>query len=402
MQGTFSFRPDGNIDPTKMPLKVTKADEWTALFERLNCSEITWLAADGIFGISLDGNDAFGSATEQTSTFFIFSDTLVGSSDENGHRISYEPYYMPNHSAAMLKGSVPDKENLAFYWGKDGACPTSARLLNKEEDKNLVQRYKWFGDGVVVGSNLYLFCYTPPVVNGHEMDLVTIPIVDGMPDFAAYKFQEAIPELSHAPEGSSEYVMFGYVVSAMTETARAPEPDGYIYIYGKWSANKEVSVARIKESDFPDFSALTYWDGEGWSEHISDAIKIPTLKGVSEEFSVSPVTMGPHKGRYITVYMDESVSGNIMYAMGDTPWGPFDEPQIVLCTPENEDSTLVQTEGCWTYQAKAYPHLSYGDKLLISYNINTFNNTYQDNFTYRPRFIWLDLDPTNDKEETQQ
>ncbi len=403
MQGTFTFRPDGNIDPTKMPLKVTKADEWTALFERLNCSEITWLAADGIFGMALDGNDAFGSATEQTSTFFIFSDTLVGRSDENGARIPGTDYYMPSHTAAVLQGNVPNKENISFYWGQDGACSTSHNNLSSTKRKNLVERYKWFGDGVVVDGNLHLFCYSPAETFANNIDMATFPIVDGMPDFANYSFRERIPELYITLPDSDQYALFGYAVTAMTESAGAPNPDGYIYIYGKWSGDDRIMcVCRIPEEHFPDFSHVTYWTGDGWSENKMDTARIPTATGISEEFSVTPITVGPHKGRYILVYMDGSVSGNIMYALSDTPWGPFDEPQIVLCTPENEDSTLVQTEGCWTYQAKAYPHLSYDDKLLISYNINTFNNTYQDNFTYRPRFIWLDLDPTNDKEETQQ
>ena len=111
--------------------------------------------------------------------------------------------------------------------------------------------------------------------------------------------------------------------------------------------------------------------------------------------------MGPHKGKFIAVYMEDSTSSHIMYAFSDTPWGPFTEPQLAYSAPEATDPWFTE-RGCWTYQAKAYPHLSYDDKLLISYNINTFNNTYQDNFTYRPRFIWLDLDPTNDKEETKQ
>ncbi|MBE5768520.1 MAG: DUF4185 domain-containing protein [Clostridiales bacterium] len=395
--GAFRYEAPGYEDPELALLTVTEAPEWSALFERFNNPRNTWLAADGIFGIALNGDDSHGSATADTNTFFIFSDTLVGPSDENGHRLPYAPYYMPNHSAAVLKGNVPLKENLSFYWGKDGSCPTSERLLNNEKEKNLAEHRKWFGDGVVIGDTLYLFCYTPVDLHAETMDLVTIPIVDNMPDFTACTIVQDIPQLKYTRADTGEFVLYGYVVTAMTETAKVPNPDGYVYLYGKWSGNKEVSVARVLETDFPDFTKLTFWDGEGWSANIADAVQIATLDGVSEEFSISPVTVGPHKGKFIAVYMEDSTSSHIMYAFSDTPWGPFTEPQLAYSAPEATDPWFTE-RGCWTYQAKAYPHLSHDDKLLVSYNINTFDNPYQDNITYRPRFVWLDLDPTNDSE----
>ena len=395
MQGSYRYAAEGYEDVENPMLTAVPAPEWTAMFERYNNVGNQWLGADGIFGIALDGKDAFGSSTEDTDTFFIFSDTVIAPSDEKGHKLPFQPFYMPNHSAAVLRGNQPIKDNITFYWGKDGACPTTPTDLQADETKNLVQRKKWFGDGVVIGNNLYMFCFTPYDLTLKESDLVTFPIVDGKPDFAAYTIQEEIPELRYTDPATEQYVIFGFAVCAMTETAGVENPDGYIYLYGKWSSNKEVSVARILEGDFPDFTKLTFWDGKGWSENIADSIKIPTLNGVSEEFSITPVTVGPHKGKFIAVYMEDSTSSHIMYAFSDTPWGPFSEPQLLYTAPEASDP-WYQEHKVWTYMAKAYPHLSHGDQLLVSYNTNTQEFALVDNPTYHPRFIWVDLDPLND------
>ena len=73
-----------------------------------------------------------------------------------------------------------------------------------------------------------------------------------------------------------------------------------------------------------------------------------------------------------------------MYAIGDTPYGPFDAP--VKCYDASGNGTRV------AYNAKAHPHLSDGDKLLISYNVNV-EGAEQWTVDYHPCFIELDLDP---------
>ena len=70
---TTLFAPALADTPSEKPiLTATEANEWTALFDRRSQSERTWLGADGIYSVALDGNDKMGSATDQTNTFFIF------------------------------------------------------------------------------------------------------------------------------------------------------------------------------------------------------------------------------------------------------------------------------------------------------------------------------------------
>ena len=117
-------------------VKAEKADEWSRLFERYGLAETAWIGADGIFSFALDGNDAFAGATENTKTFFIFSDTLFGTASEDGRKALREA--MPNHTSAILEGNKPDAAKRRFVWGKGGSCTLNLRDLDDNEKKNLL------------------------------------------------------------------------------------------------------------------------------------------------------------------------------------------------------------------------------------------------------------------------
>jgi len=59
---------------TDEPLLCREAEDWNALFDRRGRQTPGWLAADGIYTVK----------TEENKTVFIFSDTLIGKSDEKG------------------------------------------------------------------------------------------------------------------------------------------------------------------------------------------------------------------------------------------------------------------------------------------------------------------------------
>ena len=67
--------------------------------------------------MSLDGDDSFASADGNTTTMFIFSDTLTGTSDKKGKIYRMR---MPNHSAAVLQGDAPDPDKITFVMGRGG------------------------------------------------------------------------------------------------------------------------------------------------------------------------------------------------------------------------------------------------------------------------------------------
>ena len=80
----------------------------------------------------------------------------------------------------------------------------------------------------------------------------------------------------------------------------------------------------------------------------------------------------------------------MMYAIGDSPVGPFQKSVCFYQAPEHGQDD----GGVYTYNAKAHPHLSKDGKLLVSYNCNNRNRFgSQTSVEYHPRFLWLDLDP---------
>ena len=374
---------------SKPAVRVETADEWSKLFERYGLTETAWIGADGIYSFALDGNDAFASATDSTKTFFIFSDTLFGTADKDGRKAVREA--MPNHTSAILDGNKPDAERRRFIWGRGGSCTLDRNELDDNEKKNLVGAPKWFTDGLVLGDKLYLFCYTPIGLNNDSVDMAVFPIVDGDADYEHCSLIESIPQLCMLNRQGEAAMDYGYAVHVNTKEAGAPFPDGYIYIYGGGPGYNGY-VSRIKAEDFPYFSKLRYYDGREWSTNMADSAAM--IRGISREYSVTPIPVGPKAGKYIAVFMDQCISGYIAYAIADTPYGPFDDAVRFYRVPEAGE-TVLDAEGkedtVFTYNAKAHPHLSDGSRLLISYNTNVWNGNNTP-YCYHPRFIRLDLE----------
>ena len=267
--------------------------------------------------MALDGNDSFGSANRDTNTFFIFSDTLMGRSDRFGEVTEIAP--MPAQSSALLDGSEPIGKNLRYVYGNGG---------NGNVGEHLFGVHMWMLDCYVQNDTLYILGFPEESWKPERIDMVSIPIRDGAPAYAEYAVTEDITQLWH--KTSEDYLYaFGIGITANTAAAGAADPDGYIYVYGYRDAINEMSrkdliVGRIHESDFPDFSKFKYWNGQEWCDDIEDSSML--ISHVSCEMSVSYIPCGDFAGKYIAVYTQYTRSENIMFAIGESPYGPFDTP----------------------------------------------------------------------------
>ena len=375
---------DASAVPTPPPsLTATPADDWTALFDRAGTNG--WLAADGIYSVAINGKDGLSSANDDTKTLFFFSDTILGNASADGKINRY--YGMANHSAALLSGSAPDPDQLSFYYGYNASMATSGRL-------NLFDQNQWLFDCFAVGNSIYCFAFSQQDWKPARIDLIRIPVAkNGTPKFNSFVRTQRISQLlKKLPNFDYAY---GMGVLCNTESAGVPNPDGYIYIYGYRDnfaafSQKDLIVSRIHEDDFPNFSKLRYWNGSDWVDNIESSALI--LERVSCEVSVTPITCGPYKGKYMAVYTQDVQSNRIMYAIGDSPAGPFDEPVQCYTVPETGNTATGGAGTLYTYNAKAHPHLSAPGKLLISYNVNVNGIDHATNTAdYRPRFIELDL-----------
>lgn len=363
-------------------MTAEKADSWNQLFDRSGKTN-SWLCADGIYSVSLDGRDAIGSATDKTKSFFIFSDTFIGNADTNGVMNSQG---MVNHSAMLLEGDQPLDASAEFIWGLRG---------DTSKKNNMFGADLWMFDLLCDGKNLYLFGFTHDNQwKPGRIDMYTVPVTEDGVDLTAFKRKPLVSQLLKKTE--KKHYVFSMGIMPNTKTAGVKNPDGYYYFYGyrdnidyAFFQTKDLIVSRIHEKDFPDFSKLTYWNGSEWGTNIEESAVI--VENVSCEVSVTPIDYGPNAGKYIAVYTEAVQSSHMRYALGETPWGPFSESVEFYTAPETQTTALGNNGTLYTYNAKAHPHLSDSNRLLISYNVNVSGSAALNCKDYHPRFLYLDL-----------
>lgn len=361
-----------------------ESEAWNGLFHRNK----GWFGGDGIFGIPLDGKE-FITSTDSTITLFTFGDTMIGNHDDK--RIATEDFTMINNSIGFLKGRQPESDMMSFHY-KAKVDHTPASLFVPRTERSKEDDYYWLGDGFVNvegDGNLYIFAYPIHHVDttgiggfGFEqigVNLLKIPFDGVMPNF------ERTEQIETPFFDIEKQTSFGSAIYVNTESAGAPHPDGNIYIYAVSNLNKRkgLIVARIASSSFLDFDKWRFWNGFAWVTDVKDADHIAW--DVSNEMSVSPLP----NGKIALVYQYFTLSDDVTIQIGESLTGPFNEQKTVY---------KVSKEGWgnnyFPYNAKAYPHLSTPDSLLISYNVNSFdffNDILNDPNLYRPRYVKVSI-----------
>lgn len=350
---------------------VEEAKEWTALFHRTS----GWFGADGIFSIPMDGNNTVP-AQEDSKTLFIFSDTMIGDIADS----TLQPgATMVNNTVAYLKGGKPEKNNIDFEWAKDAEDKPRSLFIPATSSAQKGDYY-WLGDGFVnseLDHTTYLFAYRMRNMDPNEdwsfKEMGNVIIALPHESRPPFEDQRQLETPFHFEDGG-----FGAGVFVNTEASGAPDPDGYIYIYGVRGQEKNLVVARVLPEAFEDFSSWRFWDGSKWNPDIKKVAHL--TQEVSNELSVSPLP----DGRYALVFQKNGMSSVVGLRLGHTPYGPFG-PVIPLW-----DCAEPLQKNYFTYNAKAHPNLSRPSELLISYNVNAFdffNEINKNPSLYRPRFI---------------
>jgi hypothetical protein len=327
------------------------APEWTALMERTS----GWFAADGIFTIPLDGKETQN--IDGKETLFIFSDTYVGEV-QNG--VPKPGNIMVNNTTAWMKGNKPQESAIEFEYNTDeNGLPKSYFIPNNVLARD--KEYYWLGDGFVnqeKDNALYIFAYhvhkTGPNVFDFEQTNISLLKVE-KPTKEGIKTQTQIPtKLGFVHEATQKRAYFGCGIFVNTKEANAPNPDGYVYIYGVVEGNKSLVAARTLPRNIENFERYTYWNGSSW---VSDKQQIVSLAdGVSNELSVTPTG----DGRYLLTFQVLGISDKVGIKVGESPVGPFGKLNEVYTTPEYTEKNLLP------YNAKAHYHLSKPGELLIS------------------------------------
>ena len=141
----------------------------------------------------------------------------------------------------------------------------------------------------------------------------------------------------------------------------------FLYIYGYAQRRgtgpaKRLILARAPAGQLDDFSTWRFRAANGWSESPTDAA--PLADGLAAEFSVCPVPAG--RG-LILVYTEKGLGDRIVGRFAKAPEGPWSEPTLLYHCPE-----MAHDKGVFCYAAKAHGWASEGNRLLISYCVNSW------------------------------
>lgn len=359
------------------------APEWDALFDR----DSGWTGADGIYSIPLNGNDGLATAGPSSHTLFLFSDTAIGDVAPDGRRLPGTT--LVNNTLALLRGSEPDPERTRLFWKGQHTGTPEAVFVPTTPDAEPTDWY-WLMDGIALEERVHVFALRMREGDGGVFNFA----IDGVA-LISMDLSSSDPYGSHVQVDtpffreatmSHEQFHLGQAIMANTIEAGAPDPDGYIYVYGEQAGTlvKSMVAARVRPERFTDFTAWEYWDGAGWTDTIETVA--PITNRISTEFSVTPLP----DGRYIAVFQADALGPDVAMRIGESPVGPFGPMHRIYRCPEVDFDPDI-----YVYNAKAHPHLSEPGELLISYNVNTFDffgDFFQYADIYRPRFIRLIVD----------
>ena len=364
---------------TEIKYTVSEAEDWNSLFIRNE----GWFGGDGIFTLAINGIDSAG-ADAESKTLVLFSDSLIG--EINDGKVD-STFQMINNAVALINGVKPLDTAISFHWStNENGDASSIFIPNTAASKP--GEYFWLGDGFVnqeKGNDTYLFGYRIQTTDAEvfpfkEVGNVLIIIPKGSkPPFSNHR-QIDTPFFMHgSPEATGS---FGAGVLVNTQCSGAVDPDGFVYIYGVKGIKKEVLVARVRPKDIEKFSSWRFWDGINWQKEMQNAR--PIADRASNELSVTPLK----DGRYVMVFQKDAIGTEIGLRLSLSPEGPFG-PIITIWDAADDLKNGIQLI---SYNAKAHPHLSGQNELLISYNINSFDflsAIKQQPHLYRPRFIRL-------------
>ncbi|HDP99955.1 MAG TPA: DUF4185 domain-containing protein [bacterium] len=353
--------------------QAKSAPEWDSLFNRSS----GWTGSDAAYSIPLSGYDA-PSAQMDEKTLFVFGDTFVGEVDSLNHRRNT---VMIRNSYGILHGKKPHKEKIDFFWKlNDQGKPAS--VFEADTPQSNPGDWIWPMDGICLNDRIYVFGLR--LQSGATIfEVVATTLISFEFDSTGnlFNYQHIDAPIYYYDITRQAETVLGQAVMVMTESSGNPFPDGYIYIYGPRSlfGKKELVAARVLPEDIENFSQWTFWDGDGW---VADITACQTITdGISQEFSVSPL----QDGRFLLVF--ES-GGKVGVRFGESPVGPFGVQYMVYDCPE-----LNENPNIFVYNAKAHPHLSTWDEMLISYNVNSWDwwDLLSNADIYRPRFVKLNI-----------
>ena len=325
----------------------------TETFARFGNTSGEWSGADSTYSVRLKNG----------TTAWLFSDTFFGPVNTDGSRPQDTTFI--NNSIVLQRGShLVDTITGGTPANPDGIIPPKSPTS-----------WYWLGDGELSadGRTLYLgalnFSKFPPYgMWDFGWDATSIAKVDTR----TWQLTGLVPApSSHDVQWASWYQRLG----------------GHTYIYGveDQGLEKFMHIARVKGDQLDRTDRWEFWTGSGWSGTETDSVRV--MAGVGNEYSVTPFRDG-----YLLVTQDtnELFSSTVLGYTSCSPTGPFTNPVPLFQMSEVGAAGSYGDPDVFAYNAHVHPELSNDRHLLVTYNVNSFDNVgdvYDDVTIYRPRFI---------------
>ena len=313
-----------------------------------------WTGGDSTYSLPVGGG----------KTGWFFSDTFLGKVNADGSR--------PQDSAFVNNSIVVQDHRGRLRTVTGGTAQNPAAIVPPESDG----RWYWIGD---------------PTYGRHGT--VQVPLLQfARTGSGQWDFAWSANRLATLDGRTLQLTSIVDLPSAtgVNWGSWTLEDGGTTYIYGVADPGgvRSTYVARAQGRD-GIAGTWQFWNGTGWSRTESAAV--PVAGNVSNEFSVARYRDG-----YLLVTQDTSefFSTRIVARTSCSPTGPFTAPVELYRTPETGAFGSYGDADVYTYNAHEHPDLRHGDRLLVTYNVNTFDNVgdvYEDATIYRPRFIDVQL-----------
>lgn len=314
--------------------QVVPAWEYEWQFDRKS----GWTGADGTYSYLLSDG----------TTLWSFSDTFFGEVTDDGKRGEFE---FVNNSHVIQRGdelgfleppsfTPPDRKG--WFWMWDGIYDREFQVLLGQFEQSA---------GGVFGFRQIGLWYARARIYPRRLvvtEYIKLPFFDRR-DQQQITYGSAVYR-----EGAWDYVLGIRDDGPQRSATLARVPVGRMGIPGVWR----------------------FFDGTSWGEDPWRAK--PLFAGASMESSLHRT----RDGGYLYVG-SPATDGRIVARYAASLTGPWGEPSLIFQAPQARGDVFV-------YNAKAHPHLSVQDRLLISYNVNTadLQKVVEEADIYRPRFVW--------------
>ncbi|MEV0269746.1 phospholipase A2 [Hamadaea sp. NPDC050747] len=280
---------------------------------------------------------------------WLFSDTFLGTVNADFSRPTNTP--MVNNTMVVQDGTTLG----ATLHGGTASAPKSL------VDTGVSTEMYWVGDGIASGATLNVLYNRYRKTGDGSLDVELVGTA-----LATF----ALPALTLS---SVTMLPVGNKIAWGTEIL---QDGGQTYVYGVEHAGG-MKFAHVARTASGLGGAWQFWDGTTWSSTEASSQRL--FSGVGG-FSVDRIGSD-----YVLISQDTDYlfGPSIVAHVASTPTGPFGPPQYLFDAPEpGANSSHI------IYDVRTQQTLATTGKLLISYNVNSVQNS--DNFAdariYRPRF----------------